>query len=166
MIIYLLQQHLLSYLCSMKIEAAIKQTKFKDIYQKMMLNLMYTGNWIRDEQIRQMKPFDILPQHYNALRIIKGKHPQPISPGEIKEVLIDKANDLTRLLDKLEKKGYIKRNLCPSNRRKMDISLTKSGLDLLSTMEQPLEIFNYQIRERITKAEAEQLSNLLENLRG
>lgn len=161
-----MQQHLLYYICNMKLEAAIKQTKFKDIYQKAMLNLMYTGNWIRDEQLKIMKPFDILPQHYNALRIIKGRHPQPISPGEIKEVLMDKANDLTRLLDKLEKKGYIKRNLCPSNRRKMDISITQAGLTLLDSMNESLENFNLQIRKRLTKSEAEKLSELVENLRG
>lgn len=161
-----MQQYLLRYICTMKIEQAIKQTTFTDIYQKALLNLIYTGNWIRDEQLKVMKPFEILPQHYNALRIIRGRHPAPISPGEIKEVLMDKANDLTRLLDKLEKKGYIKRNLCPSNRRKIDIHITPAGLALLETMNAPLENFNNQIKVRLTKQQAATLSELMDSLRG
>lgn len=164
--IYLLQQVLLHYLCTMKIEDAIKQSAFLNSYHKMVVNLIFTGNWIRDEQVSLLKEFDLLPQHYNALRIIKGRHPKPISPKEIKEVLVDKANDLTRLLDKLEKKQYIKRNLCPSNRRKMDISITDAGLGFLRTVQEPMDEFTDLIRKRVTENQAEELSQLLDLVRG
>lgn len=149
----------------MKIEKAIKQDRFIDNYQKVIVNLFYTANWIRDEQAKLMKAYDILPQHYNALRIIRGRYPDPISPGEIKEVLIDKANDLTRLLDKLEKKEWIIRRLCPANRRKMDITMTPNGLKLLQEIDKPMDRYVSEVKKRITDKEAATLSRLLDKLR-
>ncbi|TAN02136.1 MAG: MarR family transcriptional regulator [Chitinophagaceae bacterium] len=150
----------------MKIEEAIKQRRFTDHYQKAIINLLYTGNWVRDEQILLLKQYDILPQHFNVLRIIKGRHPEPISPGEIKEVLIDQSNDLTRLLDKLERKGLIKRRLCPVNRRKMDITLSMKGIKLTDDTTQSMEPFVKGLKGRITDKEAEMLSKLLDKMRG
>lgn len=154
-----------TYLCIMKIEEAIKQSRFADNYQKVVVNMLYTGNWIRDEQIGLLKPFDLLPQHFNALRIIRGRHPQPVSPGEIKEVLIDKANDLTRLLDKLEKRGFIKRNLCPTNRRKMDVTLTPRGLKVVEETSQAMQVFVKRMKRQLTDKEAASLSRLLDKMR-
>lgn len=150
----------------MKIEEAIKQRRFTDNYQKAIINLLYTGNWVRDEQILLLKQYDILPQHFNVLRIIKGRHPEPISPGEIKEVLIDKSNDLTRLLDKLERKGLIKRRLCPANRRKMDVTLSLKGIKLTEDTTKSIEPFAKGLKGRITDKEAEMLSKLLDKMRG
>src|SRR5690554_454998 len=96
----------------MRIEEAIKQGKFRNNYQKAVVNLIFTSNWLRDAQGEFFKEYDILPQHFNALRIIKGRHPKPVSAGEIKEVLLDKASDVTRLLDKLVNLGYVHRQLC------------------------------------------------------
>jgi len=150
----------------MKIENAIKQSSFSSSYHKVLVNLIYTGNWVRDEQMKVFKQFDLLPQHYNVLRIIKGHMPTPIAPKDIKEVLIDKAGDLTRLLDKLEKKGFVKRNLCPSNRRQMDISMTDKGFEVLEKMQAPLQTFTDKIQACISADQAESLSNLLDQLRG
>ena len=164
---YLLKQILFYYLCTMKIENVIKQaTDFKSNHHKMLVNMIYTGNWLRDEHMRIFKQFDLLPQHYNVLRIIKGSMPNPITPRDIKEVLIDKASDLTRLIDKLTKLGYVKRNLCPSNRRQMDISLTEQGLALMEEMDKPLEEFIKKVEANISGEQAGQLSDLLDTLRG
>ena len=149
----------------MEIGDAIKQSHFADNYQKGIVNLLYTGNWVRDEQIRLLKQYDILPQHYNILRIIKGRYPEPISPGEIKEVLIDRSNDLTRLLDKLERKGFIKRRLCTVNRRKMDVTLSAKGVKLIEDTTRSLEPFVNGLKGRITDKEAETLSRLLDKIR-
>lgn len=162
----MLQQILLHYLCTMKIENVIKQSSFSSSYHKVVVNLIFTGNWIRDEQMKVFKQFDLLPQHYNVLRIIKGHMPHPIAPKDIKEVLIDKAGDLTRLLDKLEKMGLVKRNLCPSNRRQMDISMTDKGLKILEQLQGPLQIFTDMIQNNLSKDQAENLSDLLDQLRG
>ncbi len=150
----------------MGIEEAIKQQRFEDNYQKAIINLVYTANWLRDEQIKLLKQYDILPQHFNALRIIRGRHPEPISPGEIKEVLLDKANDLTRLLDKLEKKGYIERRVCPANRRKVDIRMTVRGTNFTNKVTKMLVPLNKKIEEHISDKEAGKISQLLDKMRG
>lgn len=149
----------------MKFENAIKQTKFESSQQKAILNVMYTANWIRDEQIELFRSYDLLPQHYNALRIIKGKHPNPVSPSDIKEVMIDKGNDVTRLVDKLVKLKLVNRNLCPENRRKIDITLTKQGLKYLDEIAKQLQPKFKLIKSRLTEKEAELLSDLLDKIR-
>jgi len=149
-----------------RIEEAIKQSKFQDVYQKALINLIYTANCLRDEQVKILKPFDLLPQHFNIMRILKGRHPRPICPGEIKEVMLDKANDLTRLLDKLERKGLIQRNLCPTNRRKMDITLTQAGLELLEKMNRIMDQTHDALKKRLSDREAASLSHLLDKMRG
>ncbi len=148
----------------MKIEEAIKQRYFSDSYQRMIVNLIYTANWIRDEQVRLLKQFDIRPQHFNVLRILNGKHPHPVSPGEIREVMIDKANDLTRLLDKLEKKGWIERGLCPSNRRKMDVCINKEGQKQLKEATRAIDTLTTIIKKRITPKQATILGQLLDQI--
>lgn len=150
----------------MDIGKAIKQEKFQSGYQKAMINILYTGNWLRDSQTELLKQFDILPQHYNILRIIKGKHPEPVSPGEIKEVMLDKGNDVTRLVDKLYKKGYIKRHLCKENRRKIDIHITDKGIEFLKELDEPIKKQFLNLKKQMTEKEAETLSHLLDKLRG
>lgn len=149
----------------MKFENAIKQTKFESAQQKAMLNVMYTANWIRDLQSDLFRSYDLLPQHYNILRIIKGKHPEPVSPSDIKEVMLDKGNDVTRLVDKLVKQKLVDRNLCPDNRRKIDIYLTKQGLKLIDEMGKQLQPKLKQITGKLNSKEAELLSDLLDKLR-
>ncbi|SDG88796.1 MarR family winged helix-turn-helix transcriptional regulator [Chitinophaga filiformis] len=150
----------------MRIEQAINQRKFKDDYHKIVVNLLYTGNWLRDALGANLKEHGLLPQHYNALRIIKGRHPEPVSAGDIKDVMLDKASDVTRLLDKLEKLEYVQRRLCPHNRRKMDISITPQGLKLLSDVDILMDSFYEDLAERITEEEAATLSDLLDKIRG
>lgn len=150
----------------MEIEKAIKQPKFTDAYQKLVVNMLFTSNWLRDAQNSLMKQYDILPQHYNVLRILKGKFPNSSSPGDIKDVMIDKGNDVTRLIDKLVSKGLVKRSLCEENRRKMDVYITEEGLKLLDEIEKPLQNHLTQIKTRVTKEEAETMSSLLDKMRG
>jgi DNA-binding MarR family transcriptional regulator len=149
----------------MKIEQVIKQEKFKDLYEKVVVNLIYTSNWMRDKQNQTFRNYDILPQHYNVLRILKGRYPNPVSPGQIKEVMLDKGTDVTRLIDKLVNKELAKRGLCESNRRKMDVVLTEKGLQLLEELEKPMQILKDQLKVQLTEQEAGMLSNLLDKLR-
>lgn len=150
----------------MKIEKVIKQTKFESSVQKAFINIIYTANQLRDMQKEIFEAYDILPQHYNVLRIIKGKHPKPISPGEIKEVMLDKAPDITRLLDKLVKLGWINRNTCMDNRRKIDITLTQKGLNKLEKINRIVKAKIKKMQKNINEKEAEVLSDLLDKFRG
>jgi DNA-binding MarR family transcriptional regulator len=131
----------------------------------VVVNLVYTGNWVRDQQNQTFKKYDILPQHYNLLRILKGRFPKPASPGEIKEVMLDKGTDVTRLVDKLVNKDLVRRGLCEENRRKMDVVITEKGLQLLKELEVPMQSLSDQLKSQLSENEAETLSHLLDKLR-
>jgi DNA-binding MarR family transcriptional regulator len=148
-----------------KIEEAIKQSKFENSYQKALINVIYTANFLRDRQNEMFKAYGLLPQHYNVLRIMNGRFPEAVSAGEIKEVMLDKGNDVTRLVDKLVKLGLAKRSLCKTNRRKMDIIITQKGIQLIKEISDPLKKQITQLKKTISEKEAELLSDLLDKFR-
>lgn len=150
----------------MKIEEAIKQTSFKTTHEKAAVNLLYTFNWFRDLSAESLKPYGLKMQHYNVLRILKGRHPEPHSPGEIKAVMLDKSPDLTRLLDKLVKMGLVDRELCPDNRRKMNIRITDKGMNVLSSIKKHQDETQASWSRNLSESDAESLSNLLDKMRG
>lgn len=149
----------------MEIDKVIKQPRFKDEFQKAMINLFYTSNYFRDHHSTVFKQFDIQGQHYNVLRILKGKHPEPVSPGYIKEVILDKGADLTRLVDKLVKLGLVFRNICPDNKRKIHLNLTDAGLKKLQNISEHLNN-QYDKFRHLTDEEYSTLSHLLDKMRG
>ena len=129
-----------------------------------MVNILYTANRISDQLADVLKPYDVNDQHFNVLRILRGKHPEPVCPGDIKEVLINKRGDLTRLLDKLEKKAWVMRETNTDNRRMVDVCITKEGLMVIDQMSKEIEEAN-QFSGNLTKQEAFQLNALLDKLR-
>ncbi|MCE2877228.1 MAG: hypothetical protein RLZZ548_330 [Bacteroidota bacterium] len=149
----------------MKLEEAIKQKRFESPQIKAMLNIMYTANWLMGEFRDVYKPFGITPQQYNVLRILRGKHPESINPSEIKEVMIDKNPDITRLCDRLLAMGLIGRSIDSDNRRKMNIVITDQGLHLLAQIQPLLTERQTQILHR-SDINFELLSELLDELRG
>ena len=149
----------------MKLEEAIKQKRFESPQIKAMLNIMYTANWLMGEFRDVYKPFGITPQQYNVLRILRGKHPEFINPSEIKEVMIDKNPDITRLCDRLLAMGLIGRSIDSDNRRKMNIVITDQGLNLLAQIQPLLTERQTQILHR-SDINFELLSELLDELRG
>lgn len=147
----------------MGIKEEIKQTSFENNGVMATVNILYTSNWIRDKTQPVYQKFGLLQQHYNVLRIVRGKHPKPVSPGEIKDVILDKGRDLTRLVDKLVNLGYLQRQLCEHNRRKMEITITEAGKDVVNEISTELnKFFNFF---NLTDQEAQQLSDLLDKVR-
>ncbi len=149
----------------MRIEEAIKQDKFGSVYQKVFINITFTHNWLKDLYKDTFKAYGLTIQQYNVLRILRGAYPDVKSAGEIKSVMIDKSPDLTRLMDRLVAKGYAERELSSTNRRKIDIKITKEGLDLLSNMEEQVDLQERQLHH-LSEDEANQLSDLLDKIRG
>jgi DNA-binding MarR family transcriptional regulator len=147
------------------INVAIKQKRFSSKKEKVLVNLLYTTNWIRDQHSKIFKKYKILPQHYNVLRIVLGQDPKPVSPGYILEVMLDKKRDLTRLVDKLTRLGYLNRQVCENNRRMVDITITPKGKKIAEEIKGKLtEWLDKNIQ--LTDEESEALSNYLDNLRG
>ena len=139
------------------------KSKFDSNQLMAAVNIIYTSNWLRDISLPIYKKHNILSQHYNILRIVNGSFPNSVSPGYIKEVMLDKGRDLTRLVDKLVKLGYVERNLCKDNRRKMKITITQPGTEIISII--GTEINNLYSSYNLNEDEANQLSSLLDKLR-
>ena len=149
----------------MKLEEAIKQKKFGNEFEKAVVNILYTASWLEGINIQRFKPHGISPQQYNVLRILRGSHPNPVMLGEITERMIDKNSNATRLVEKLRLKGFLKRDICKTNRRQVDITITQKGLSLLSELDAHIEEWQNQ-HLKIKKSEVQQLNELLDKLRG
>jgi DNA-binding MarR family transcriptional regulator len=149
----------------MKIEEAIKQKKFKDPYNKALVNLLYTNSFIISQQGKLFKPYGLSPEQYNVLRILRGMHPDPVTVSSIQDRMLNKMSNASRLVEKLKQKDMVTRNECPTDRRQVDINITEQGLHVLDELEDQVNQFNRQILN-LDEKELEQLNNLLDKLRG
>ncbi len=138
------------------------QSKFPSEKVKAFINIKYTANWINSQENELFKPFGISPQQFNILRILKGAG-KAIKVQEIKDRMIERAPNATRLMDKLCAKELIERIPCPDDRRVVHIAITDNGIKLLSKIEENLDGIN--LLKNLSKEEAIQLSNLLDKIR-
>ena len=136
-------------------------SKFDNNKVKALVNILYTASWITNIQNTFFKPFGISPQQYNILRILNGAN-EPLKVQIIKERMIDRSPNATRLMDKLCAKNLIERIPCPGDRRVVNIAITTKGKQLLNDIS---DNFNDDILKNITENEAIQLSELLDKLR-
>lgn len=148
----------------MTIEEEIKQPKFSSVYQKAVINLIFTSNWLINRQQTHFKPFGITGQQFNVLRILKGQHPNSISAKEIKFRMLDMNSDISRLLNRLLAKKLIDKRTSQNDKRASDVFITKKGLELLNEISRKQNTID-RILE-LSEAEALQLSNLLDKGRG
>lgn len=137
------------------------QSKFPNDKVKAMLNILYTANWIQNKQNDFFKPFGISPQQYNILRILRGAG-EPISVQTIKNRMLERSPNTTRLMDKLCDKELIRRVPCETDRRVVHIEVAKEGLALLSTIDKSKRVATL---ESLTLNEAAMLSDLLDKIR-
>ena len=136
-------------------------TRFTDDKVKALLNLIYTANWINSKQNAFFKPFGISPQQYNILRILRGAG-EALAVQTIKDRMLERAPNATRLMDKLCSKNLIDRVPCPDDRRIVHIEITKDGLTLLKKVDKN---FKEDILRNLTLEEARALSDLLDKIR-
>lgn len=136
-------------------------SKFPNNKVKATLNIIYTANWISSLQNQFFKPYDISPQQYNVLRILKGAK-KALKVQTIKERMIERSPNATRLMDKLSAKNLIEREHCPEDRRVVYISITDNGLELVNEISKNLK---NDLLENLTEEEARQLSDLLDKIR-
>ena len=116
-----------------KLQRAVVRVIGETLPTKAVVNILYTASWLEGINIQRFKPHGISPQQYNVLRILRGAYPNPVMLGEITERMIDKNSNATRLVEKLRLKGFLKRDICKTNRRQVDITITQKGLTLLET---------------------------------
>ncbi|WP_299103970.1 MarR family transcriptional regulator [uncultured Tenacibaculum sp.] len=128
---------------------------------KAFINIKYTANWISSRENEFFKPYGISPQQYNILRILRGAN-EPTKVQIIKDRMIERAPNATRLMDKLCDKKLIARIRCEHDRRVVFINITNQGLELLKTIDENID---FDFIHNLTEEEATQLSNLLDKIR-
>ncbi len=149
----------------MKLEDEIKQKKFKNDFHKLAVNLIYTHGWLSNHQAEFFKSFDITGAQYNILRILRGQHPNPASINLLKDRMLDKMSDASRLVERLKNKGLVEREICPDDRRKVEVKITDRGIELLKKMDD-LEDKLESLFANIKLSEAKMLNELLDKIRG
>lgn len=149
----------------MEIEKEIKQNKFKDEINKLMINQLFTGKWITNLIAKQLKPFGITNQQYNVLRILRGQKSNYISVNAICDRMIDKMSNVSRLIDKLVDKKLVQRKINKDDRRQADIVINQKGLDLVKAIEDTEDDLKSNFKS-LSEEEAKQLNDLLDKLRG
>ena len=149
----------------MDIDEAIKSIHKMGITTKTVINIMYTSRVIEESILAVLKPYDLSMQQYNVLRILRGQKGNPANLCTIQERMVDRSSNTTRLVDKLISKGWVKRNICAENRRKVEIFITEAGLEILKTLDPITEAHNESIVATLNQTELEQLNQLLNNLR-
>jgi MarR family 2-MHQ and catechol resistance regulon transcriptional repressor len=137
------------------------KSKFENNKVKALLNIMYTANWIKSHQNDFFKTYGISPQQFNVLRILRGSN-KALKVQTIKERMIERSPNATRLMDKLCNKNLIQRIACPEDRRVVHIEITNEGLLLLDDISKNLK---KDLLDKLTDAEAKQLSDLLDKIR-
>jgi DNA-binding MarR family transcriptional regulator len=148
-----------------KIEEAIKQAEFKDSYNKVVVNLLYTHSYLVSFQTAVLKPLDLSPEQYNVLRILRGQQGKPATIAAIQERMLNNMSNASRLVDKLKAKELVKREECPLNRRQVDVVITEKGLALLELLEPQINAINKKAIH-LEDQELDLLNRLLDKLRG
>ncbi len=148
----------------MNIEREIQQTSFRNEYQKATINLLFSSNWLLEKIREFLEKEDITHQQYNILRIIRGSQ-QPLSTLQIRERMLDKMSDTSRIVERLMKKELVAKKICMMDKRLVEVTLTDKGIKLLDR----LEMSNQQLDDiaaNLTMDEAKELNTLLDKLRG
>lgn len=151
---------------SMRIEEEINQKKpFKDNYQKLGVNILFTASWLSKKQTSVLKPLGLTIQQFNILRILRGMKGEPATVKLLTNRMIDKMSNASRLVEKLVKKGYVERLECKEDRRRVDIFVTSKGLDMLAEASDAIEKTMTTEMKEISEEEAALASDLLDKMR-
>ena len=149
----------------MKIEEIIKSTVPMDYSKKIILNVLYTQNVITESFNEILKPYDISGEQYNVLRILRGQKGNPANMCVIQERMLSKTSNTTRLVDKLLLKELVTREVCPDNRRKIEVLITPKGLDILTELDPKVNAHEASFSNNLNIEEQILLNQLLEKYR-
>jgi len=149
----------------LKIEEEIQQSKFKNDYQKLQINILFTASWLNQQTTQLLKPYKISWQQFNILRILRGRHPEPATVKVLASRMIDKTSNASRLVEKLRQKGYVERNECQEDRRRVDIVLTDLGMKMVNDASETMENEMQAKLTQLTTEEAQFASDVLDKLR-
>ena len=149
----------------MQIGEEIQSNKFEDNYHKAVINITYTYGWLSNTFRCRFEQHNLTQQQFNVLRILRGQYPNPATINMIKERMLDKMSDASRIVDRLIQKGLVSRCTNNKDRRAVDIRISEAGLEILSKMDEEFKTKD-MLKNNLTEEEAGKLSDLLDKLRG
>jgi DNA-binding MarR family transcriptional regulator len=149
----------------MRIDEEIQSSNFEDNYHKVVINVAYSYGWINNLMRCQFEKYNLTQQQFNILRILRGQYPNPATINLLKERMIDKMSDASRIVDRLVQKGLVSRCTNKRDRRAVDIRISETGLDILTKMDGEFKTKDF-LKNNLSEEEAAQLSDLLDKLRG
>jgi DNA-binding MarR family transcriptional regulator len=147
----------------MSIENDIKQESFKSEFQKAIINLIFTYNWTTEKLKNLLEESDLTLQQFNILRILRGSQ-TPLSTLQIRERMLDKMSDTSRIVDRLIIKELVKKVTCKKDKRLVDVTITGKGLKVLEKLDLQEDKMETIIKA-LTENEAETLNILLDKIR-
>lgn len=149
-----------------RLQEEIKQRRpFPSAAEEAFLNLLRTANLLGQLHARFFKPYGLTPTQYNALRILRGSHPDTLPCSDVGERMVTPVPDVTRLLDRLEAKGRVHRERDPRDRRVVRVGITAGGLKLLAAIDEPVEAWIERQLGHLGAEDLSRLSQLLERAR-
>ncbi len=147
----------------MSIEKDIQQQQFRNEFQKATVNIIFSASWLNERIKLFFDVEDITPQQYNILRILRGSK-QPLSTLQIRERMLDKMSDTSRIVERLQKKNLVEKKTCPADKRLVDVIISKKGLTLLEKLDQKNAELD-RIIQGLSVEEAKLLNELLDKMR-
>jgi DNA-binding MarR family transcriptional regulator len=147
----------------MGIEQDIQQPNFRNEFQKMGINLLFTANWLNEQIGKMLSEEGVTQQQYNILRILRGST-TPLSTLKIRERMLDKMSDTSRIVDRLIAKELVVKNTCEKDKRLVDITLSPKGLDLVDQLDQYNERIDALLKG-INESEAQLMNQILDKIR-
>ncbi len=149
----------------MKLEKEIRQKTFRNDSHKLGVNIIYTFNWMQSLHSDMLKEHKITYQQFNVLRILRGQQPHPASVKLIRERMLDKMSDASRIVEKLRVKGFVVRNISEDDRRSCEVQITDKGLQLLAKIDEHNDTYDIFFSQ-LSVFEIKELNRLLDKLRG
>jgi DNA-binding MarR family transcriptional regulator len=147
----------------MSLEKDINQPKFRNEYQKSVVNIVYTYNWMTEQLKQVFEKEGLTMQQFNILRILRGNN-GPLSTLQIRERMLDKMSDTSRIVDRLIIKGFVKKSVCKADKRLVDVFITDKGKKILAKLDKAEDEMD-NIIDSISIAEAKTLNKILDKLR-
>ncbi len=148
----------------MKIEEIIKSESELPPNRKLILSILLSNNVINDKVSEALKPFDLTIPQFNVLRILRGQKGKPANLSTIQERMVSKMSNTTRIVDKLISKEHVSRIVCEKNRRKVEITISNKGLELLSEVDPIINSAESELTQNLSATEIKTLSEILQKL--
>lgn len=146
----------------MNVEEVIKTERKIPAKSRSIIHLILVHNKLNEALTKALKPFEVSLQQFNVLRILRGRKGVPANLSTLNERMVSKMSNTTRLVDKLIQKGFVERDICPSNRRKVEITITPAGEEILVHMDKTVRNTEAKLLKNFSAEELEQLNHLLD----